>query len=332
MQGGGRAAQPGDALDAVVEYLGLAEKQKKGSGGEEGEEGDGDGGEKPATTNNNNSNNNSSTFRPGWEAIFTMNQAQLETAVRSAWTDETLEPARRAYLAQNIMAARFVVSQQKRAQQQQKEREEESSFAAAAATATASCPASCDHHSHSHPQSHPHAYHEEHGGGTPGKGNNPPSTSSSPSSSCPHYSRATRVVAPCCDRAHGCRHCHDEAEDHRLVPSQVSTMLCAHCGAKGPAAAECSACGLKQARYYCGICRLWDDTPGREIYHCPFCNLCRLGKGLGVDAQHCMRCNACMALAEHASHACRRLPEACPACAEPLFDSPRPYRQFPCGE
>ena len=158
-----------------------------------------------------------------------------------------------------------------------------------------------------------------------------PATTSSPPP-CPHYSRRTRVVAPCCERAHGCRHCHDEAEDHRLVPSQVSTMLCAHCGSETPAAADCGRCGRRQARYFCGICRLWDDTPGRDIYHCPFCNLCRLGKGLGVDAQHCMRCNSCMALAEHASHACRRLPEACPACAEPLFDSPRPYRQFPCGE
>ena len=74
----------------------------------------------------------------------------------------------------------------------------------------------------------------------------------------------------------------------------------------------------------------WSKTS--NIRKRPFCNLCRLGKGLGVDAQHCMGCNSCMSLAEHASHACRRLPEACPACAEPLFDSPRPYRQFPCGE
>ncbi len=29
------------------------------------------------------------------------------------------------------------------------------------------------------------------------------------------------------------------------------------------------------ARYYCNICHLFDDEPGRDIYHCPFCNFCR---------------------------------------------------------
>ena len=311
----GRAAQPGDALDAVVEYLGLA--TKGADGGADGfAAGAAVGGDDaaatatPATT--------SATYRPGWEAIFTMNQAQLESAVRAAWTDESLEPARRAYLAQNIMAARFVVSQQRRASSAQQQRRKEESDGAAAA------PSSCGR-SHSHQQQQQHQRVSD--PAAKAHAASPP-----PPLPCPHYSRRTRVVAPCCARAHGCRHCHDEAEDHKLVPSQVSSILCAHCGVEGPAGAECSSCGRRQARYYCAICRLWDDTPGRDIYHCPFCNLCRLGKGLGVDAQHCMRCNACMALAEHASHACRRLPEACPACAEPLFDSPRPYRQFPCGE
>ena len=32
------------------------------------------------------------------------------------------------------------------------------------------------------------------------------------------------------------------------------------------------------------------------VYHCPFCNLCRLGRGLGVDFFHCMKCNYCLDL------------------------------------
>lgn len=79
------------------------------------------------------------------------------------------------------------------------------------------------------------------------------------------------------------------------------------------------------ARHYCSICRLWDDEAERSIYHCPFCNLCRLGKGLGVDACHCMRCNACMHLTEFDRHKCRDL-SACPVCTEYLFDSNQPYR------
>ncbi len=79
------------------------------------------------------------------------------------------------------------------------------------------------------------------------------------------------------------------------------------------------------ARYYCGICNLWDDQPGRDIYHCPFCNLCRVGKGLGIDACHCMDCNTCMHLTEYPTHKCRDL-AACPVCTDALFDSYHPYR------
>ena len=83
------------------------------------------------------------------------------------------------------------------------------------------------------------------------------------------------------------------------------------------------------AQHYCSICRLWDDEEQRAIYHCPFCNLCRVGKGLGVDACHCMRCNACMHLTEFDKHKCRDL-STCPVCTEYLFDSNQPYRVSRC--
>ena len=139
------------------------------------------------------------------------------------------------------------------------------------------------------------------------------------------------MVAPCCGEEVGCRHCHDERADHRLAPATVATMVCAACHERGPAAAVCTHCAHRQARYYCAICRLWDDTPGRDVYHCPFCNICRVGRGLGIDAAHCMRCNACTSLADFADHACTPLPAACPACGDRLFDSASPYRLLPCG-
>ena len=83
------------------------------------------------------------------------------------------------------------------------------------------------------------------------------------------------------------------------------------------------------ARYYCSICHLWDDEPAHAIYHCPFCNLCRRGRGLGIDACHCMDCNSCMHLSEFARHKCRDL-SACPVCTDYLFDSAQPYR-VRCG-
>jgi zinc finger-like protein len=51
--------------------------------------------------------------------------------------------------------------------------------------------------------------------------------------------------------------------------------MCMLCGTRQPVAGSCSSCGGSMAGYYCGICHLFDDEPGRDIYHCPFCNVCR---------------------------------------------------------
>lgn len=70
----------------------------------------------------------------------------------------------------------------------------------------------------------------------------------------------------------------------------------------------------------------------REIYHCPYCNLCRVGKGLGVDYFHCMNCNACMSRSLMA-HTCREkhLEDNCPICHEYIFTSCSPVKALPCG-
>ena len=46
--------------------------------------------------------------------IFSINQKQLESAVRRITGDPALEPARKDYLVQHIMASRYVVAQQMR--------------------------------------------------------------------------------------------------------------------------------------------------------------------------------------------------------------------------
>lgn len=72
---------------------------------------------------------------------------------------------------------------------------------------------------------------------------------------------------------------------------------------------------------------------GKDIYHCPFCNVCRRGKGLGIDAFHCMRCNACMSLDLFNKHVCREhaMESNCPICHEDLFVSSQPVKELPCG-
>lgn len=70
----------------------------------------------------------------------------------------------------------------------------------------------------------------------------------------------------------------------------------------------------------------------RQIFHCPYCNLCRLGKGLGIDFFHCMICNACMDQSLTV-HMCREkcLEDFCPICHEFMFTSSAPIKSFRCG-
>ncbi|KAL0035653.1 hypothetical protein WJX79_005930 [Trebouxia sp. C0005] len=236
-------------------------------------------------------------FKPGWEDIFRMNQKQLEGAVRRMWSDSGLEPQRKAYLMQNIMASRYIVAQQRRHGAFQGSGEIVSVLEGS--TAQQGQPV---YRSYNQPDI----------------------------LGCQHYKRRCQLIGSCCNRPYVCRHCHDEAEDHRLEASAVTHMVCMECGEQQTPAAECRACHAGMARYHCSICQLFDDEPGRDIYHCPFCNLCRLGKGLGRDVRHCMQCNCCMDLAEFKQHKCRDL-STCPVCTEYLFDSNSPYRELPCG-
>ncbi|EXB42060.1 Uncharacterized RING finger protein [Morus notabilis] len=86
--------------------------------------------------------------------------------------------------------------------------------------------------------------------------------------------------------------------------------------------------------YTCLRCHddMADHTIDREIYHCPYCNLCRLGKGLGIDYFHCMNCNACMARTLF-MHVCREksFMDNCPICHEDIFTSSLPVKALRCG-
>jgi zinc finger-like protein len=149
---------------------------------------------------------------------------------------------------------------------------------------------------------------------------------------CKHYARKAMLVAPCCGKEAVCRLCHDEAMDHKMDRYQVQEMKCMECGLRQAVGQSCSGCNIDMAKYYCGICHLLDDDPTKDIYHCPFCNFCRRGKGLGKDSFHCMSCNCCMNL-ELRKHACsdNALSGTCPVCSERLFESSTPVKALPCG-
>jgi len=105
---------------------------------------------------------------------------------------------------------------------------------------------------------------------------------------CEHYKRNVKLQCSACQRWYTCRFCHDAVEDHNLNRRETKNMLCMLCGCAQPAAEECALCSERGAWYYCDLCKLWDDSSDRNIYHCNDCGICRVGEGLGKDFFHCM--------------------------------------------
>eukprot|EP00879_Flechtneria_rotunda_P008507 GHRR01008912.1.p1 GENE.GHRR01008912.1~~GHRR01008912.1.p1 ORF type:complete len:1552 (+),score=616.00 GHRR01008912.1:172-4827(+) len=305
----------------------------------------------------------STNYVPGWEDIFNINQKQLEAAIRRVSNDPNLEPQRKAYLIQNIMVSRYIVAQQRRLNRAasaaagagagtamtphhtaQGYNQQSSAVAAGAGVpAVAAGVAAGGCYVHRHDVMHHHNQQQQQLlqqsstiPGCAGVLGQPQKTYADPAAGvlgCRHYRCSAQLVAPCCGKVFTCRLCHDEACDHRMDRYTVSDMVCMLCNTRQPVAGACSSCGHSLSAYYCNICHLFDDEPGRNIYHCPFCNVCRRGKGLGVDFFHCMQCNACMSLTLFNSHTCREraMEGNCPVCHEYLFDSATPIKELPCG-
>ncbi|WOK93020.1 hypothetical protein Cni_G01712 [Canna indica] len=150
---------------------------------------------------------------------------------------------------------------------------------------------------------------------------------------CEHYKRNCKLLAACCKKLFTCRFCHDKVSDHSMDRKVTSKMMCMRCLKVQPVGPNCktpSCNGFSMSQYYCNICRFFDDE--RNVYHCPFCNLCRVGKGLGIDFFHCMTCNCCLGM-KLKEHKCRDkiLETNCPICCDFLFTSSEAVRALPCG-
>ncbi|KAH1241232.1 Zinc finger protein BRUTUS [Glycine max] len=237
-------------------------------------------------------NLNEQMFKPGWKDIFRMNQNELESEIRKVYRDSTLDPRRKAYLVQNLMTSRWIASQQKLP----KAPSGESSKQIEGCSPSFRDP-------------------EKQIFG------------------CEHYKRNCKLRAACCGKLFTCRFCHDNASDHSMDRKATLEMMCMQCLTIQPVGPICmspSCNGLTMAKYYCNICKFFDDE--RNVYHCPFCNICRVGQGLGIDYFHCMKCNCCLGI-KSASHKCleKGLEMNCPICCDDLFTSSATVRALPCG-
>ncbi|KNA10882.1 hypothetical protein SOVF_140190 [Spinacia oleracea] len=234
------------------------------------------------------------TFKPGWKDIFRMNQSELESEIRKVSRDSSLDPRRKDYLIQNLMTSRWIAAQQKISHEGTGESSNGDDLLGC-------CPSYRD----------------------PEK----------KIFGCEHYKRNCKLRAACCGKLFPCRFCHDKVSDHsmdRKVTTEIMCMRCCKIQPVGPVCTTPSCNGLSMAQYYCNICKFFDDE--RSVYHCPFCNLCRVGKGLGSDFFHCMTCNCCLSV-KLVDHKCREkgLETNCPICCDFLFTSSASVRALPCG-
>lgn len=110
---------------------------------------------------------------------------------------------------------------------------------------------------------------------------------------CEHYRRNVKLQCFTCERWYTCRLCHNDAEEHTLPRRNTKNMLCMLCGHAQRVGDVCTKCGESAARYYCNICKLWNDDPDKSIYHCNDCGICRVGEGLGKDFFHCKVSTSC---------------------------------------
>ena len=118
---------------------------------------------------------------------------------------------------------------------------------------------------------------------------------------CEHYPRGCMILAACCRQFFPCRWCHDEAvSGHKINRYNTEMMWCMYCTTVQSIAQSCCnpLCPSQMAnggpgnlaRYYCDVCKFHDDTPDKQIYHCPDCAICRIGEGLGEKLFHCHKC------------------------------------------
>ncbi|KAF8103682.1 hypothetical protein N665_0186s0050 [Sinapis alba] len=232
-------------------------------------------------------------FKPGWKDIFRMNQNELEAEIRKVYQDTTLDPRRKDYLVQNWRTSRWIAAQQKLPKETE---------TALNGDVALGCFASFRD-----PEKQIYG--------------------------CEHYKRNCKLRAACCGQLFTCRFCHDKVSDHSMDRKLVTEMLCMRCLKVQPCGPICTtpSCeGFPMAKHYCSICKLFDDE--RAVYHCPFCNLCRVGEGLGIDYFHCMTCNCCLGM-KLVNHKCleKSLETNCPICCEFLFTSSEAVRALPCG-
>ncbi|KAL5565824.1 hypothetical protein UlMin_028988 [Ulmus minor] len=157
---------------------------------------------------------------------------------------------------------------------------------------------------------------------------------------CSHYRRRCKIRAPCCEELFDCRHCHNEAKNsleinlidqHDIPRHEVEKVTCSLCGTEQEVQQYCSNCGVCMGKYFCAVCKFFDDDISKNQYHCDECGICRTGGK--ENFFHCKNCGCCYPKSIEDGHRCveRAMHHNCPVCFEFLFDSTEAITVLPCG-
>ncbi|ODV85904.1 hypothetical protein CANARDRAFT_197537 [[Candida] arabinofermentans NRRL YB-2248] len=151
---------------------------------------------------------------------------------------------------------------------------------------------------------------------------------------CQHYQRNCKIECSFCKKWYTCRLCHDqEISSHQLQRAKTTHILCMFCSTPQFPQQYCINCDKKLSEYYCDKCKLFDNDPLKNIYHCDSCGICRLGLGLNQDYFHCDNCNACISIELRSNHKCieNSTHSNCPICDEYMFHSTKTVVFMLCG-
>jgi RING finger/CHY zinc finger protein 1 len=150
-----------------------------------------------------------------------------------------------------------------------------------------------------------------------------------PSYGCKHYLRRVELYGKCCGEFFKCRLCHDEIKKHTFDRFTVDQIRCTECKTVQSVSNECINCKIVFGKYFCPICRLYDDTDKKQ-FHCDKCGLCRINSDKLI---HCDKCKICVCQTPADVHKC--IDDIgnsdCPFCYENLKNTVSPYFKVKCG-
>ena len=129
---------------------------------------------------------------------------------------------------------------------------------------------------------------------------------------CDHYERNCSFVSPCCGNIFDCRFCHDEYEydntkdykkAHKINRTDIKEIVCRECATKQVVSNKCIKCNIEFGKYFCKICKLYDNDISKKQFHCDKCGICRVGGS--ENFFHCDTCYMCLGINLKDNHVCR---------------------------